>query len=274
MKKNKSERVVKRNKKKIIIWSTVFVVLATGISLTLYFVLRGSGKQWPENLTELSLQEAIDRTNSYDDENLTEDDIWGLYIGSSDFENGCQHCREAIYGETNPNEDTAPDGEFSIYLKDANMPWFSVEAEDINKANENVLDFFRGINPDADGEPQDFGYTAPLVYLPSSDEDMESDLLRGSTYVQIVDSNQVIVDLNAGDLITNSIFLQSTDEEGETTETSSLAIPAFIWMKGSNPIAMSIGFAPKSTDEEGNETIPQTSNMFFAAEDYLFEWVG
>ncbi|NQX83627.1 MAG: hypothetical protein HRS57_00355 [Mycoplasmataceae bacterium] len=211
--------------------------------------------------------------------------MFGIYIGSTDSDEGCPHCHEAIYGTTDLTDSSELNGEFSKYIEEVNdvrtMNWYGIESGSINSANQDLLDYVKGIygegayiaNPD-------------ILLLPGTDEEIKA-LLNYTDIKDFRTDNSVSINPNTGEIIgssettTNDGSTDTTTEEGtdtttddgttdESTSSESLAIPAFLWIYDHQIYAMSIGFTQGVEDENGEITeVPQSDKFWFYAEEII-----
>lgn len=271
IKKTNNNKLIKLNKKKIAIWSTVALLFTVGLSLTLYFTLRPNKAKWPSSLEQLTVDEAIDITLGEEHA----DEVFGIYIGSTDSDEGCPHCHEAIYGTTDLTDSSEINGEFSKYIEEVNdvrtMNWFSIESNSINSANQDLLDYVKGIygegayiaNPD-------------ILLLPGTDEEIK-ELLNYTDIKDFRTDNSVSINPNTGEIIGSSTDTSTEGTDTTTDETTddgssaeTLSIPAFLWIYDHQIYAMSIGFTQGVEDENGEITeVPQSDKFWFYAEEII-----
>ncbi len=108
-KKQKNNKIVKLNKKKIIIISTVPVAIIIGTTIGIYFAVRTEPKPLPSNIEEISWEKA--REKAIINPTTDDEEIYGIYVSEED----CPFCNIALYGtsELEDGEDWELIGAFS-----------------------------------------------------------------------------------------------------------------------------------------------------------------
>lgn len=135
---NKNEqRIIKRNWKKIGIWSTVGVVGAAGVFSAIYFPIKMTKKDsinFPPGLAKRTVSETIDFKKS-----KTNNEKWGMFIADED----SSATDYALYGmdRSDPEFKDEINGPFGKFLTDREnatekIDWTSLLTEDDSQSNE------------------------------------------------------------------------------------------------------------------------------------------
>lgn len=289
VKRTNNTKLIRLNKKKIAIWSTVAVLLITGISLTLYFTLRTTGYPFPSELTqttgtelaEIALSGEHGHWEDTDDnpdtpDEMVDGELWGIYIGSTNSDEGCPHCHEAIYGTQDIKDKSTMDGQFTLYLEnDAEIPWYAIEGDSIEDAKNQGMDFFRALDGQDttainNGDINATGLTGPILILPGTDEELNT-FGRTNSAEGAKANYSVSINLSTSEIVGGETIVA---EDG-TESNAQFGIPGFVWMYGPTPLAMSIGFTEADKDPEtGEETgvYPQSAEYFVEAEALITDW--
>ena len=156
-KQKNSDALIKRNWKKIWIWTSVVLVLIAGIIPAIYFPVVNSkqdnaGEPMPTSLNAANVDEAVNKAN-----NASEDEVWGLYIdieenAKSDF---------AIYGLMDDSDDDGEEefnkdefaGPFSEHAKQQadladGYEWLTFWDKTTEEATDMLAEFMWEINKD------------------------------------------------------------------------------------------------------------------------------
>lgn len=138
--KKKSEKLIKYNRKKIIIISVIVLGIIAGISVGIYYAVQQPDKKFSKNVSKVSAQTARNKV-----EKMEVDDVMGIYLydQSSDID------KQVVYGE---NEDgsfnyQSLEGPFSKYTEDLvtnSAEWIAFSASDQVALQKKVSHFLFG----------------------------------------------------------------------------------------------------------------------------------
>ena len=273
-KQKNNDALIKRNWKKIAIWSSVVAVLIAGIIPAIYFPVvmnkdNGVSEPVPPSLNVADVNEAVNKAN-----NASEDEVWGLYIDieenpKSDY---------AVYGTKTIDDDgneefdkTEFNGPFSEHIKYSGDEWLSFYDVTTEEATDMLAEFIWEINKEQVNG--DYGKPVYEWYF-------EISMLDGE-----IQWDEVKYEENFHKMTVNKLDKDENGEEEETYElefngTTDVSGPMWLTFKGDDLIFVVTDIA--STPEEGtmtevtefDELMNETSLVEYGYEEIIDNKIG
>ena len=191
-KQKNNDALIKRNWKKVAIWTSIVLVLIAAIIPAIYFPVvnnksEAAGESIPPALNEADVDEAVNKANNA----ANDDEVWGLYIDIEENEKSDY----AIYGtkviDDDGNEEFDKDnfeGPFSKHAELDGYDWLSFYDKTTEEATDMLAEFIWEIYKP---EGEDYGTVyEEYYYIPLLDGETDLEEYRGPEDQQIMTVNK------------------------------------------------------------------------------------
>ncbi len=269
--KLKEKRLIRLNKTKIVLVSTLIFLILFGTILGIYFAIKNRGGnvllpkrniEWVSN--SKSVRNRIEKKEG-------KDVFTGVYFGNKDSEIS----QLLLYSTTESSEQNDLNGIFSEFLEKnvTSIDWLGVNYSSGFNYQNQIDDLFIKKNDSKDVE----FYDDSFYYLgePSNKWNQTgfNDMYFEKIDVNAIDNPDSSTDLNVEFLRTGTI--NSTGSKTPSPYGESSFLPTWMWFHGSDLIFVAQG-APvnENTDDDGSVSTPEidfslTEDFFVQMEDYL-----